>query len=268
MSAVSKMAEIRRRTVVSILQMYKQANAGHIGSSLSCIEILLDVLLNRAASTDKLLLSKGHAAAALYASLAEAGRLDPALLSTFYQDGTWLSAHPPTNRQIAEIPFGTGSLGHGLSLATGLALAERLKKRNGRVFCVVSDGDCQEGSTWEAALFAAHHRLDNLTLVVDRNHLQGFGTTEAVMELEPFVDKWSCFGFDTVHCQNGNSFAALTTAYESLKPGKPHCIVAETTKGHGVSFMAGKMEWHYLPMNDAQYARALADTEALASEQR
>jgi transketolase len=249
----------RRRAARELLGMYKRANAGHIGSSLSCLEILLDVF-KRAGPADQLILSKGHAAAALYVALADAGRLDPALLETFYKDGTLLAAHPPCGRQLPAIPFGTGSLGHGLSLATGLAFSQRFSGKSFHVYAVLSDGDCNEGSTWEAAMFAAHHKLERLTVIVDRNKLQGFGSTNEVFELEPFADKWRSFGFDVAVATDGNDFASLDAAHRALGAGKPRCIVAQTTKGHGVSFMENKMEWHYLPMNDEQYARALADT--------
>lgn len=256
------LSKSRRRTARTILEMYKRANAGHIGSSLSCLEILLDVFA-RAAPDDQLILSKGHAAAGLYAVLASVGRLDPKLLDTFYQDGTLLAAHPPCGRQLAAIPFGTGSLGHGLSLATGLALSQRFTNKKFHVYALLSDGDCNEGSTWEAALFAAHHKLKRLTVIVDRNGLQGFGSTSDVIELEPLTDKWRSFGFDVALADDGNDFASLDLAHRSLSPdgGRPRCIIARTTKGHGVSFMEDKMEWHYLPMSDEQFARALAETD-------
>lgn len=251
----------RRHLARTVLGMYKQANAGHIGASLSCLELLIDTL-HRATPDDQLVLSKGHAAAALYATLADAGRLDPALLGTFYRDGTLLAAHPPCGRQVPAIPFGTGSLGHGLSLAAGMVFSQRFTKKHFEVTCVLSDGDCNEGSTWEAALFAAQHKLSRLLVLVDRNRLQGFGATDEVMELEPFADKWRAFGFE-VATADGNDFASLHDARATLgTTGQPRVIVANTVKGHGVSFMQNKMEWHYLPMNDAQYAQALAETDA------
>ena len=252
---------VRRRAAKTLLGLYKKANAGHIGSSLSCLEILLELYLRRASADDHVILSKGHAAAGLYTVLAEAGLLDSALLDTFYRDGTFLAAHPPCGRQVPAIPFGTGSLGHGLSLAAGLAFSQRYTGKRFHVYCVLSDGDCNEGSTWEAALFAAHQRLQNLTVVIDRNGLQGFGSTEDVNRLEPLTDKWASFGFQVVTASDGNDFASLSQAFAQLADDGPRCIVAQTKKGHGVSFMENKMEWHYLPMSDAQYARALADTE-------
>lgn len=263
-SEVQRLRETRKRAAKTLLGLYKKANAGHIGASLSCLEILLDLYLRRAGPQDQVVLSKGHAAAGLYTVLAEAGRLDPALLDTFYRDGTMLAAHPPCGRQIPSIPFGTGSLGHGLSLAAGLAFSQRFTGRRFHVYCVVSDGDCNEGSTWEAALFAGHHRLDNLTVVVDRNRLQGFGSTEDVARLEPLADKWASFGFQVSVASNGNDFTSLGDAFSRLSERGPRCVVANTTKGHGVSFMQNKLEWHYLPMSDAQYAQALLDTEAHA----
>ncbi len=260
--AVARLRALRTTTAKTVLGMYKKANAGHIGSSLSCLEILLELFNRRAGEHDHVILSKGHAAAGLYAVLAQTGRLPADALDTFYKDGTVLAAHPPCGRQIPAIPFGTGSLGHGLSLAAGLALAGRFGARRRQVYCVVSDGDCNEGSTWEAALFAAHQKLDNLTVVVDRNRLQGFGFTEEVAALEPFADKWRSFGFDTQVANDGNSFESLGAAFDAFgQTGRPRCVVAHTVKGHGVSYMQNKMEWHYLPMSDAQYAQALTETE-------
>ena len=252
---------IRRRAATTLLGLYKKANAGHIGSSLSCLEILIELFLRRAVTGDQVILSKGHAAAGLYTVLAEAGLMDRALLDTFYQDGTLLAAHPPCGRQLPAIRFGTGSLGHGLSLAAGLAFSQRYTGKRFEVYCVLSDGDCNEGSTWEAALFAAHCQLENLTVVVDRNRLQGFGGTEEVNRLDPLEDKWRSFGFQVATASNGNDFGSLSQAFSQLGSAGPRCIVAQTQKGHGVSFMQNKLEWHYLPMTDSQYAQALAETE-------
>jgi transketolase len=242
--------------------MYKKANAGHIGTSLSCLDILLYLFLYKMTPVDKFILSKGHAAAGLYAVLAEAGRIDKSLLDTFYKDGTNLAAHPPCNGAIKDIPFGTGSLGHGLSLAAGMAFSTKFSKKKFKVYCVISDGDCNEGSTWEAALFAAQHKLDNLIVIVDKNNLQGFGKTKDVINLDPLYKKWEAFNFDVVTASNGNDFLSLEKAFNKMKlkkSKKPKCIVANTTKGSGVSFMENKMEWHYLPMNDKQYKKALKE---------
>lgn len=254
---------IRRRCARRVLEMYKRADAGHIGSSLSCLEILVDLAFRRARTEDKIVLSKGHAAAALYVVLAESGRLPEANLDTFYQNSTLLAAHPPCSRKLASIPFGTGSLGHGLGLACGMVLAQRFTGRSFRVHAVLSDGDCNEGSTWEAALFAGHHRLAQLTVVVDLNGIQGIGRTRDVLDLAPVEDKWRSFGFAVAVAENGNDFASLEAAHRQLAGATgPRCVIARTTKGHGVSFMQDRVDWHYLPMNDAQFAQALRETEA------
>lgn len=258
----NSLPDLRRLCAERLLGLYHRAHAGHIGSSLSCLEILVELCFARMQPEDQIILSKGHAAAALYTTLALSGRLPEAALETFYHDGTSLAAHPPCSRAYPAIPFGTGSLGHGLSLAAGLAFSQRFTGRRFHVYAVLSDGDCNEGSTWEAALFAAHHRLENLTVIVDRNGLQGIGRSDEIMGLEPFADKWRSFGFATAVAENGNDFTSLQDAHVALAPatGRPRCVIARTVKGHGVPFMADRMEWHYLPMSDAQYAEALAAT--------
>jgi transketolase len=252
---------IRQQCAEQLLALYQRAHAGHIGSSLSCLEILVDLCFQRLSATDVLILSKGHAAGALYTTLALSGRMPEARLETFYQDGTLLAAHPPCSGAIAAIPFGTGSLGHGLSLATGTALSQRFTGAEFHTYAVLSDGDCNEGSTWEAALFAAQHKLTNLTVIVDLNGLQGIGYTKDIINLEPVADKWRAFGFAVAVAENGNDFASLARAHEQLAGSTgPRCLIARTVKGHGVSFMQDKMEWHYLPMSDAQYHQACGET--------
>lgn len=246
-----------------LLALYKEANAGHIGSSLSCLEILVELCFQRMASDDVLLLSKGHAAGALYTTLSLSGRMPETRLETFYQDGTLLSAHPSCSGEIAAIPFGTGSLGHGLGLACGIAFSQKFTDRKFQVYVVLSDGDCNEGSTWEAVLFAAHHRLSNLTVILDLNGIQGIGYTKDVLNLEPIADKWRAFGFTVAVAENGNDFASLAQAHEQLSDATgPRCIIARTIKGHHVSYMRDRVEWHYLPMDNEQYAQALAEVQA------
>jgi transketolase len=254
------LSEIRRQCAATMLALYKRANAGHIGTSLSCLEILVDLCFHRMKGDDALVLSKGHAAAALYTTLSLSGRLPEADLSTFYKEGTLLAAHPPCSGKIRAIPFGTGSLGHGLGLACGLALSQRFTGNPFRVFAVLSDGDCNEGSTWEAVLFAAHQKLSSLNVVVDLNNIQGIGYTKDILNLEPIVDKWRAFGFAVATADNGNDFDSLSRAYDSVQSSDgPCCIIARTVKGHGVSYMANRVEWHYLPMQDEQYAQALSE---------
>jgi len=261
-----KLSEIRRRCAATMLGLYKQANAGHIGTSLSCLEILVDLCFHRMRGDDALILSKGHAAAALYTTLSLSGRLPEADLSTFYKEGTLLSAHPPCSGKIQAIPFGTGSLGHGLGLACGLTLSQRFTGKSFKVFAVLSDGDCNEGSTWEAVLFAAHQKLSQLTVIVDLNGIQGIGYTGDVLNLEPIADKWRSFGFEVAIAENGNEFSSLARAYEEVQNSMgPRCIIARTVKGHGVSYMANRVEWHYLPMKDEQYAQALSELDVPGS---
>lgn len=257
----SHLQTVRRQCANQLLALYQKAHAGHIGSSLSCLEILVDLCFGRMTAEDVVILSKGHAAGALYTTLALSGRMPEAQLETFYQDGTLLAAHPPCNGQIKAIPFGTGSLGHGLSLACGTAFSQRFTGKKFHTYAILSDGDCNEGSTWEAALFAAHHRLDNLTVIIDFNGLQGIGRTRDILTLEPIADKWRAFGFTVAVADPGNDFAALARAHQELAAATgPRCLIARTVKGHGVSYMQDRMEWHYLPMNDAQYEQACQET--------
>lgn len=236
------------------------ARAGHIGSSLSCLEILVDLCFCRMENDDIVVLSKGHAAGALYTTLTLSGRLPEAELSTFYKDGTLLSAHPPCSGAIHAIPFGTGSLGHGLGLACGIAFSRRFTGKSFNVFAVLSDGDCNEGSTWEAVLFASQQKLSALTVIVDLNGVQGIGYTKNILNLEPIVDKWKSFGFAVAVAKDGNDFGSLSRAHEAVgNSAGPRCIIARTVKGHGISYMEDRVEWHYLPMNDSHYAQALCE---------
>lgn len=259
---LTKLKNVKKECLKTLLGLYKRANAGHIGAGLSCLDILIYLFFVKMGKDDKFILSKGHAAAALYTVLAKSGRMPESALDSYYKDGTYLAAHPPCSNKVDGISFGTGSLGHGLSLSAGLAFSTRFTKKKMKAYCVLSEGDCNEGSTWEAALFAAHHNLNNLTVIVDNNGLQGFGASDEVMDLEPLVGKWKSFNFETVVAKDGNDFASLEKAFGELaarKSKKPGCIIAKTTKGHGVSFMKNKMEWHYLPMTDEQYERAKKD---------
>ncbi len=244
------------------LAMYKKARAGHIGSSLSCAELLVFLRFAWMRDDDTFILSKGHAVAALYSLLAETGVLGPEEIATFYQEGTRLPALPPGDA-LAAIPFATGSLGHGLSLCAGMALGARLERSDRRFFCLTSDGELDEGSVWEAALFIHHRKLTNLVWLIDRNHLQGIGRTEEVMALEPLAAKLRAFGFQVVPA-DGHDFVSLLAARDqclSVLEGRetPVALLAQTVKGHGVAGMQDTVASHYLPMDDAQYAQALAD---------
>ena len=248
------------------LGMYKAANAGHVGCSLSCAEILTFIQFGWLKEGDEIILSKGHAAASLYSVLAEAGRLEESEIATFYKNNTYLAAHPPTNK-INGIPFATGSLGHGLSLAAGLGLASKLKKNEKQVFCVTSDGEINEGSTWEAALFIAHHKLTNVVWLVDRNRLQGFGRTEDVMGLDPLDKKMEAFGFDVIQI-NGHDFIEFTTAKEqAAKNPKPTAIICNTVKGNNWTTYENKLDSHYLPMKE-EYDLVMIEVEKFYNERK
>ena len=247
------------------LGMYKQAHAGHIGSSLSCAEILVLLKFAWMRTDDTFILSKGHAVAALYALLVEANLMDPRALESFYGEGTHLPALPPVNA-IKEIPFATGSLGHGLSLCAGMALGALLNRSERRFFCLTSDGELDEGSTWEAALFISHRKLTNLVWLIDRNRIQGIGGTEEVLALEPLADKLQAFGFHVV-AADGHDFPSLLAARDECsriteQRRRPVAVIANTVKGNGIGHMHDTVASHYLPMDDAQYARALDELTA------
>ncbi|MEI6696616.1 MAG: transketolase [Bacteroidota bacterium] len=254
-----KLEKQKKECLLNILRLYKKANAGHIASSLSCLDILVFLYFKQMNENDHFILSKGHAALGLYTVLSAAGKISPAELETFYQDGTKLAAHPPCNGLLNGIVFGTGSLGHGLSLATGKAFSTRFTGNNNKVYCLLSDGDCNEGSTWEAALFAGHHKLNNLIVIIDNNGLQGFGSTQDVLNMTSHKNKWDAFNFDVYEDENGNDLESLQHTFLSIRfnDPRPKCIIAKTIKGSGVSFMENKLEWHYLPMTDEQYTQAV-----------
>lgn len=256
------LADIKRDCAATVLALHKKAHAGHIGSSLSCLDILIYLHFFKMHPEDQFLLSKGHAATTLYAVLAKSGRISKSQLDSYHKEATLLAVHPPTNAKLNGITFGTGSLGHGLPLAAGVAFSTKFTGRKFNVYCVLSDGDCNEGSTWEAALFAGHHKLSNLIAIIDNNEIQGFGTTKEVLNLEPLRKKWESFNFDVAVAKNGNDFDSLNDAFLSLdskNSKKPKCIIAKTTKGNGVSFMENKFEWHYLSMTDEQYKSAKSE---------
>ena len=237
-----------------LLRMHFEAGVGHLGGNLSALDILLAAYHMVLTTGDHFVLSKGHAAGALYVTFWTMGWLAEEDLVQFHKDGTRLSGHPPPSG-IEGILFATGSLGHGLGLSNGLALAQRFRQESGRVICLTSDGEWNEGSNWESLIFARHQRLANLTIIVDQNGLQGFGTTQEVADLSPLAEKFRAFGLQTVEV-DGHDQNALKEAMSILDPSGPLVIIANTTKGHGVSFMEHRMEWHYLPLTDELYKLA------------
>ena len=263
--------ELARRIRKNAILMTSKGNASHIGSSLSATD-LLAVLYGRILrfnpeqpawpDRDRFILSKGHGCAALYSVLAECGFFPQDWLGTYYQNGGYLSGHV-THRGVPGVELSTGSLGHGLPVGIGLALAAKRDGKSHRVFVVLSDGECDEGSNWEGALFAPNHRLDNLTVVVDYNKIQSLGNVKDVLDLDPLADKWRAFGWAT-HELDGHDLNALETTLSSVpfETGRPSCIIAHTIKGKGVSFMENKLQFHYSPPRGDEVAQALAEVEA------
>ncbi len=238
-----------------LLQMHFESGVGHIGGNLSCLDALMVLFHKSMGADDAFVLSKGHAAGALYTALWSIGRLTDDDLRQFHKDDTRLSGHPAPG-YLPEIPFATGSLGHGLSLASGLALGKRFQGEPGRVFCLLSDGEWQEGSSWEALIFAVHHRLP-VVLLVDTNGLQGFGTTREIAGQESLAERFRAFGLPAVEI-DGHDLGAIERACRPPSDG-PRAVIAHTRKGCGVSFMEHRMEWHYLPLTEPQYRQALEE---------
>jgi transketolase len=250
----------------SVLRMIGAAKLGHVGGDLSVTDILTTLYFGVLrvdprdptwADRDRFILSKGHAAASLYAVLAKAGFFPAALLSQFMAPLSPLNGHPNRGK-VPGVEANTGPLGHGLPVAVGCAIAARLSGSSRRVVAVVGDGELQEGSNWEAAMAAGHRRLSSLTVVVDRNGLQQGARTEATNRLEPLADKWRAFGWEVVEVA-GHDHAALLEIL-GLAPGdRPRCVIARTVKGKGVSFMEDGVEWHHKVPSPEQVAQALAE---------
>jgi transketolase len=260
---------VRRRD----LQMVHNAGLGHIGGDLSATDILVTLYFGVLRidphtpddpERDRFILSKGHCAGALYTTLAHAGFFPLAELDTFAQPLSRLNGHPDRNK-VPGVETNTGPLGHGLPVAVGTALAAKLTSAPWRVFVLTGDGELQEGSNWEAAMSAAHYRLDNLVVTVDRNRLQQGDWTEKTIHLEPLADKWRAFGW-SVKEVDGHDHALLLETFSRVpfEPGKPSCIIANTHKGKGVSFMQDKAAWHHRVPTDEELAAALNELKEVA----
>jgi transketolase len=259
--------QIRR----AALDMTHRAGSSHVGSALSAADLIAALYsgilrIDPAAPTcprrDRFILSKGHACAALYAALAGRGFFPKSWLEDFYQDGARLAGHA-THQGVPGVEVSSGSLGHGLSIGCGMALAAKRDAAPYRVFVLLSDGECDEGSTWEAALFAAHHALDNLVAIVDYNKIQSLGEVQQVLGLEPFAEKWRAFGWSVAEV-NGHDLADIGGALEGVPraPAKPACVLAHTVKGKGVRFMENNLLWHYRAPDAAELRQALAEVES------
>jgi transketolase len=242
-----------------LLKMHFESGVGHIGGNLSALDTMMVVFHEHLRDVDRFVLSKGHSAGALYVTLWSLGRLGDDDLAQFHKDGTLLAGHPPA-RGIDDILFATGSLGHGLSLAAGTALGFRFRHSDARVVCLTSDGEWQEGSTWEALIFACHHRLHNLTVLVDHNGLQGFGSTSEVASMSPLWERLR--GFDTdIEVIDGHDPEAIRQVL-ALPATRLRVVVMRTIKGRGVSFMEGRVDSHYLPLDEKRYRQALAELDS------
>ena len=240
-------AELR----VQVLELSHQAKAAHLASALSCIDILAVLYESILAfdpsnpnwpDRDRFILSKGHAAAALYAVLARQGVLDSSLLATYGKANSLLEEHP--SPKLPGVEAATGSLGHGLPIANGIALASRIQKKSFRVYALLSDGECNEGSVWEAAMFAARHKLSNLCAIVDFNKWQATGRSQEVLALDPLADKWRAFGW-AVEEVDGHDHWQLESKLLAKAGQLPRMFIAHTVKGKGISFMEDDNNWHY-----------------------
>ncbi|MEI6043099.1 MAG: transketolase [Chloroflexota bacterium] len=251
-----------------ILNQSKRANVGHIGSALSIADIIatlygevLQIPHPGDPERERFILSKGHASLAVYAAFYLKGWLTKEELNTYCSDGSLLGVHP--EHCLAGIDFSTGSLGQGLSMATGAALAARFQGSPRRTFALLSDAECNEGSSWEAIMFAAHHRLSKLIAIIDLNGQQALGYTEEILSLSPMAERWRAFGW-RVYEVDGHNVAEMkaTIAHLDTTSGPPHVLIAHTVFGKGVSYMERQIKWHYWPMSDAEYQQALDEVGA------
>ena len=262
--------ELARRLRIHALRMTSRGGSSHIGSILSIADILAvlygEVLQVDPArpdwpQRDRFILSKGHAGAGVYAVLAERGFFPVERLEQHYQDGSMLSGHI-SHKGVPGVEFSTGSLGHGLPVGAGMAYGAQLDGRSHRVVVLLSDGECDEGSNWEAILFAAHHRLVRLLAIIDYNKIQSLDSVERTLALEPFADKWRAFGWRVLEA-DGHDHVALRSALTQPPDadGRPTVLLAHTVKGKGVSFMENKVLWHYRTARDGEFDAALKELE-------
>jgi len=262
--------EIAKKARKTILEMIYRTKGPHIGCSFSMVELLtalyfkilkVDAKNPANPDRDRFLLSKGHGVPALYAILAEKGFIDEKTLAGFARDGGTLEQHP--NRDIQKgIEITSGSLGHGLSAGVGMALAGKYDEKDYRIFVLLGDGEMEEGSSWEAVLFAGHHKLDNLIAVIDYNKLQAIAKVSEVLDLEPLAEKFSAFNWQVKEV-DGHDIKEIINALGSVpfKAGKPSCLIAHTIKGKGVSFMEGDPRWHDKCPDDNEYRLALKEIQ-------
>jgi transketolase len=262
------LSDAARRIRMMILQQAKRAHKGHIGSALSVAHIIAAVHVGILRTSrpddpdrDRFVLSKGHAAMAMYAALVLNGWIDKHRLDEYCRDGSLLGTHPES--VLPGVDFSTGSLGQGLGYGAGAALAARLQGSSRRAFVVVSDAECNEGSLWEAVMFAAHHRLSNLIAIVDLNGQQALGYAEDVLDLSPMAQKWAAFGWRAIEVDGHDPSEIYRTINQiDTSFGPPTVLIARTMSGKGVSFMEKQIKWHYWPMSDEEYDQAMAEIGA------
>ncbi|SHD76200.1 transketolase [Schnuerera ultunensis] len=249
----------------TVLKMINKASSGHPGGSLSMMEIIIALYYQKMRinpenpydnSRDRFVLSKGHAAPALYAVLADKGYFSKDILDTFRAFNSPLQGHPD-KKKLKGVDASTGSLGQGVSIATGMALGAKILNNDVKVYTVLGDGELQEGQVWEAAMAAAHYKLDNLTVIIDNNRLQIDGSTEEVMDVGNIASKYKAFGFEVIEVEDGNDIREILEALDVEVKGKPKCIIAHTIKGKGVSFMENQVGWHGKALNDEELKMAL-----------
>ena len=250
---------LARTAKLRLLRMHYESGVGHIGGNLSALDALLYLHHQVMGRDDVFILSKGHAAGALYVTLWTTGELSDGDLLQFHGEGTKMSGHPAPGWSPG-ISMATGSLGHGFPIAAGIALAKRFQEEPGRVYCLTSDGEWQEGSTWEALIFAHHRKLENLTVLVDANGLQGFGSTREVASMEKLTERIQSFGVPVWEV-DGHDPDSMGPPLHLENPGL-QVIVLHTVKGKGVSFMEGRMEWHYLQLTEELYAQAIRELKS------
>jgi len=254
-----------RQARIKIIEQSHRVHIGHIGSALSVVDILvalysrvLRVNPTSPQERDRFILSNGHTALALYVVLTLSGLMSEERLNSFCSEGSFLGVHP--DAAVPGIDFSSGSLGQGLSYGAGAALAARIQQSDRRVFVLLSDAECNEGSVWETVMFAAHHRLANLVAIIDLNGQQAMGYTRDVLDLSPMADKWRAFNWD-VHEVDGNNIPQLIEVLNALdtSTGRPHVLIAKTTFGKGVSFMENQIKWHYMPLSPDEYRQSLSE---------
>ncbi len=267
--------QLAKNIRIHALHMTSRGGSSHIGSIFSMADLLavlygkilrVDPQNPKWENRDRFILSKGHAGAGVYAALAERGFFPTSKLKTHYANGSDLSGHV-SHHGIPGVEFSTGSLGHGLPVATGMAKGAKLREQGHRIVALLSDGECDEGSNWEAFLFASHHRLDNLIVIIDYNKLQSLAPVSQTLALEPFADKLTAFGWK-VREVDGHDHAAIEATCQSAmndQCGQPQCILAHTIKGKGVSFMENSVLWHYRTARGDEFEAALNELETAAA---